>query len=175
MKLVYRPHFEDWNDSINDSRFVIHQSLTNTSVQIVRLSKLAPSPDEDLQCAVETSRSISKWQSWDNPQWLISFMTWFYVLAFQLISPSFVLTELGLLWTGTVYQVRLQRTIVTEKACFLTPNFVWWYCVSPRGLFEQWNVSKFELENREAWQNTLENPKISLRITGTKPLLKKLK
>ena len=35
-------------------------------VQIVRLSKSTLSPDEDLQCAVETSWSISKWQSWDN-------------------------------------------------------------------------------------------------------------
>ena len=43
-------------------RFVIHQSLTTTVVQIVRLSKLSLSPEEDLQCAVETSRSISKWQ-----------------------------------------------------------------------------------------------------------------
>ena len=33
---------------------------------IVRLSKSTLSPDEDLQCAVETSRSISKWQSWDK-------------------------------------------------------------------------------------------------------------
>ena len=46
------------------ARFVIHQSLTTTMVQIVRLSKSTLSPDEDLQCAVETSRSISKWQSW---------------------------------------------------------------------------------------------------------------
>ena len=48
------------------ARFVIHQSLTTTVVQIVRLSKSTLSPDEDLQCAVETSRSISKWQSWDK-------------------------------------------------------------------------------------------------------------
>ena len=35
------------------ARFVIHQSLTTTKVQIVRLSKATLSPDEDLQCAVE--------------------------------------------------------------------------------------------------------------------------
>ena len=33
---------------------MIHQSLTTTVVQIVRLSKLTLSPDEDLQCAVES-------------------------------------------------------------------------------------------------------------------------
>ena len=48
------------------ARFVIHQSLTTTVVQIVWLSKSTLSPDEDLQCAVETSRSISLWQSWEN-------------------------------------------------------------------------------------------------------------
>ena len=48
------------------ARFVIHQSLTTTVVQIVWLSKSTLSPDEDLQCAVKTSRSISKWQSWDK-------------------------------------------------------------------------------------------------------------
>ena len=48
------------------ARFVIHQSLTTTVVQIVWLSKSTLSPDEDLKCAVETSRSISKWQSWDK-------------------------------------------------------------------------------------------------------------
>ena len=47
------------------ARFVIHQSLTTTVVQIVRLSKLTLSPDEDLQCAVETLRSMSIIQS-DN-------------------------------------------------------------------------------------------------------------
>ena len=46
------------------ARFVIHQSLTTTVVQIVWLSKSTLSPDGDLQCAVETSRSISLWQSW---------------------------------------------------------------------------------------------------------------
>ena len=40
--------------------FVIHQSLTTRVVQIVRLSRSTISPDEDLQCVVETSRSISK-------------------------------------------------------------------------------------------------------------------
>ena len=35
LDLTIGPHFEDWNDSINDSRLVIHQSLTNTVVQIV--------------------------------------------------------------------------------------------------------------------------------------------
>ena len=48
------------------ARFVIHQSLTTTVVQIVWLSKSTLSPDGDLQCAVETSRSISLWQSWDK-------------------------------------------------------------------------------------------------------------
>ena len=49
------------------ARFVIHQSLTATLVQIhvVRLSKSTLSPYEDLQCAV-ASRPISKWQSWDK-------------------------------------------------------------------------------------------------------------
>ena len=42
--------------------FVIHQSLTTRVVPIVRLSRSAISPDEDLQCVVETSRSISKCQ-----------------------------------------------------------------------------------------------------------------
>ena len=41
------------------ARFVSHQSLTTTVVQIVWFSKSTLSPDEDLQCAVETSRSIS--------------------------------------------------------------------------------------------------------------------
>ena len=36
------------------ARFVIHQSLTTTEVHIVRLSKATLSPDEDLQCAVES-------------------------------------------------------------------------------------------------------------------------
>ena len=48
------------------ARFVIHQSLTTTVVPIVRLSKSTIYPDEDLQCAVEMSRSTSKWQSWDK-------------------------------------------------------------------------------------------------------------
>ena len=48
------------------ARFVIHQSLTTMVVQIVWLSKSTLSPDEDLQCAVETSQSISKWQSRDK-------------------------------------------------------------------------------------------------------------
>ena len=46
--------------------FVIHQSLTIMVVQIVRLSKSTLSPDEDLQCSVEKSQSISKWQSQDK-------------------------------------------------------------------------------------------------------------
>ena len=47
--------------------FVIHQSLTTTVVQIVLLSKSTLLPDEDLQCAVETSwYKISKWKSWDK-------------------------------------------------------------------------------------------------------------
>ena len=33
-----------------------------------RLSKSTLWPDEDLQCAVETLRSISKWQTWDRRQ-----------------------------------------------------------------------------------------------------------
>ena len=41
-------------------RFVMHQSLTTMVVQIAQLSKSTLSRDEDLQCAVETSRSISK-------------------------------------------------------------------------------------------------------------------
>ena len=41
-------------------RFVIHQSLTTTVVQIVRLSKSTLLPDEHLLCAVEMLRSISK-------------------------------------------------------------------------------------------------------------------
>ena len=41
-------------------RFVIHHSLTTMVVQIAQLSKSTLSRDEDLQCAVETSRSISK-------------------------------------------------------------------------------------------------------------------
>ena len=45
---------------------LVHQSLTTTVVQIVWLSKSTLSPDEDLQCAVETSQSISKWQSRDK-------------------------------------------------------------------------------------------------------------
>ena len=48
---------------------VCHTPITNnhgTVVQIVWLSKSILSPDEDLQCAVETSRSISKWQPWDK-------------------------------------------------------------------------------------------------------------
>ena len=48
------------------ARFVIHQSLTTTVVQIVRLSKSTLLPDEDLQSAVETLQSISKWKSWDK-------------------------------------------------------------------------------------------------------------
>ena len=47
------------------ARFVIQQSLTTTVVQIVWLSKSTISPDEDLKSAVETSRSIWKWQLWD--------------------------------------------------------------------------------------------------------------
>ena len=47
------------------ARFVIHNQVIKV-VQIVQLSKSTLSPDEDLQCAVETSRSISKWQSWDK-------------------------------------------------------------------------------------------------------------
>ena len=41
-------------------RFVMHHSLTTLVVQIAQLSKSTLSRDEDLQCAVETSRSISK-------------------------------------------------------------------------------------------------------------------
>ena len=37
------------------SEVVIHQSLTTTVVQIVRLSESTLSPDGDLHCAVETS------------------------------------------------------------------------------------------------------------------------
>ena len=48
------------------ARFVIHQLLTTMVVQIVWLSKSTLLPDEDLQCAVKTSWSISKWQSWDK-------------------------------------------------------------------------------------------------------------
>ena len=47
-------------------RFLMHQSLTTMVVQIAQLSKSTLSRDEDLQCAVETSRSISKWQLWDK-------------------------------------------------------------------------------------------------------------
>ena len=48
------------------ARFMIRQSLTTTMVQIVQLRKSTLLPDEDLQSAVETSQSISKWQSWDK-------------------------------------------------------------------------------------------------------------
>ena len=48
------------------ARVVIHQSLTTTVVQIVRLSKSTLPPNEDLHCAVETWQLISKWQSWDR-------------------------------------------------------------------------------------------------------------
>ena len=41
------------------ARFVINQSLTTTALQIIRLSKSTLSPDEYLQYAIETSRSIS--------------------------------------------------------------------------------------------------------------------
>ena len=44
------------------ARFVIHQLLTTMVVQIVWLSKSTLLPVEDLQCAVKTSWSISKWQ-----------------------------------------------------------------------------------------------------------------
>ena len=46
------------------ARFVMHQSLTTSVVQIVWLSKSTLSPE--LHSAVERSRSISKWQSWDK-------------------------------------------------------------------------------------------------------------
>ena len=42
------------------ARFVIHQSLTTTVVLIVPLSNSTLSPNEDLQYAVETPRSISQ-------------------------------------------------------------------------------------------------------------------
>ena len=54
----------DWRHA--NCCFMIHKSLTTTVVQKVRLSKSTLSPDEDLQCAVETSWSISKWQSWNK-------------------------------------------------------------------------------------------------------------
>ena len=41
------------------ARFVIHQSLTTTVVQTVLLNTLTLSPDEDLQCVVKLSWSIS--------------------------------------------------------------------------------------------------------------------
>ena len=47
------------------TRLVILQSQATMVVQIVLLSKLTQSPDEDVQYLVETLWSISMWQSWD--------------------------------------------------------------------------------------------------------------
>ena len=59
----------------------IYQSLTTTVVQIVLLSESTLiSPDEDLQYAVETSRSISRWimrQTINEP--LISFKLFLFL------------------------------------------------------------------------------------------------
>ena len=69
------------------ARFVIHQSLTTTVVQIVRLSKSTLSPVEDLQGAVETSRLISKWQSLKK-QWKLntikSYLMWLTTRSYGL-------------------------------------------------------------------------------------------
>ena len=61
--------------------YKIYQSLTTTVVQIVLLSESTLiSPDEDLQYAVETSRSISRWimrQTINEP--LISFKLFLFL------------------------------------------------------------------------------------------------